>query len=95
MLKILQHRQSVAPAERKFIVLDVMLSVLVMVFTPNQHTAVAALALVLRATYDLIVVRVQYCEADRLDFNPIAGAVGGVSKYADDQNAKDGHRGSD
>ena len=74
MLKILQHRQSVAVDERKLIVLDVMFSVLVMVFTPNQDTAVAVLGLVLRATYDLMVVRVQYCKADRLDFNSIAVA---------------------
>src|SRR5579864_8072981 len=98
MLKIFQHRQSGALAERKLIVLDVMLSVLVKVFTPNQDAAIAVLGLVLRATYDLMVVGIQYCKADRLDLNSISLAgcvVGGVSKYADDQKNKNGHRGSD
>src|SRR5882724_7852598 len=71
MLKVLHRRQRVALVEREVIALDIMLSVVVMVFTPNRYAAVQVLALVFCVTDDFMAVGVEDCEADRLDFKTI------------------------
>jgi hypothetical protein len=75
-----------------------MLSVVVMVFTPNHYAAIQVLDLVFRVTYDFVAVRVEDCEADLLDFRTLSiapPAVSGMGECADDQNAKDNHCESD
>src|SRR5580658_6396459 len=96
MLEVLHRRQRVALPQRKVIALDIMLSVVVMIFTPNHYAAVQVLDLVFCVTYDFVAVRVEDGEADRLDFRTISiapSAVSGMGECADDQNTKNDHCG--
>jgi hypothetical protein len=74
----------VATFKHQLIPLDIMPSVVVMVFTPNRYAAVQALDLVLCVTYDFVAVRVEDREADRLDFDDLlaGSAFTGPSEYA-------------